>query len=188
MSKKHQEEMSLLTCSTYGIPVVPLRFFNVYGPGQSLSNPYTGVVSIFLNRILSQKPPLIFEDGNQLRDFIHVSDVSRACLMALETDHADFIPVNIGTGKPNSVFDIAANLIKICDSNLRPFISGIFRKGDIRHCYADASLAQKLLKFRAKTDLRVGLAELVERVKAAGGTGGDLFDMALKELRSRKLA
>ncbi len=188
MSKRHQEEMALLVGKTYEIPTVALRFFNVYGPRQALSNPYTGACAIFSNRILNGKPPYIFEDGGQLRDFIYVKDVARAILLALEKSNADYLPVNIGSGQPVSVLELAQTLIQLYGANVQPHVSNEFRKGDIRHCYADAARAKELLGFETKVGLEEGLTELAKWGKTHGWGHADLFDKALKELKERKLA
>jgi len=188
MSKRHQEETCLLVGRAYGIPTVALRFFNVYGPRQALSNPYTGVCAIFTSRILNRKPPFIFEDGQQLRDFVHVSDVANACLLALERSDADYLPVNIGTGKPASILQIAETLVGLHGADLKPEVSNQFRKGDVRHCYADLTRANKLLRYKPKVELRDGLAELAAWAKENGWGAVDLFEKAMAELKDRKLA
>ena len=187
MSKRHQEEMCLVTGKAYKIPTVALRFFNVYGPRQALSNPYTGVCAIFSSRILNSKPPFIFEDGKQLRDFVHVRDVAKACALALERSEADYLPVNVGTGASISVSDIASTLIDLYGKELQPVISHEFRTGDIRHCYPDISRAKSLLGFKPEIQLKEGLAELVEWAKVNGWGSVDRFDHALSELKEREL-
>jgi dTDP-L-rhamnose 4-epimerase len=189
MSKRHQEEMSLLVGKTYGIPTVALRFFNACGPGQSLSNPYTGAAAIFMSRIMNGQPPYIFEDGEQLRDFVHVKDIARACHLALESNEANYLPVNVGTGKPTSILRIAETLIDLHGVALKPRVTNEFRKGDIRHCYADTNRAKKLLKFEANFTFRDALSDLVQWTKTEGGKNAvDMFDRALNELRKRNLA
>ena len=188
-SKRHQEEMCLLIGRTYDIPTVALRYFNVYGSRQSLSNPYTGACAIFTSRILNNNPPYIFEDGNQTRDFIHVKDVAKANLNALEHNRADYQAVNIGTGKPISIKELAETLTKLYNKpNLQPYISNKYRKGDIRHCYADTQKMHKLLDFKPQTSLKEGLAELEEWARTHGWGAVDLFEKALGELRKKKLA
>lgn len=186
-TKKHQEEMCLLTGKTYGLPMVALRYFNVYGPRQSLSNPYTGVCAIFTSRILNNKPPYIFEDGNQSRDFIHVKDIAKANLLALEKSAADFTAVNIGTGRQTSIKRIAELLIKTLDYKLNPHVSNRYRKGDIRHCYADISKARNLLGYEPTIKLEDGLKELAEWAKTHGWGVVDLFEKTLKELEDKGL-
>jgi dTDP-L-rhamnose 4-epimerase len=189
MTKRHQEEMCLLIGKTYGIPTVALRYFNVYGSRQALSNPYTGCAAIFTSRILNNKPPYIFEDGNQTRDFIHVKDIAKANLNALEHNNANYQAINIGTGKPISIKDLAQTLIKLYNKpNLKPHISNEYRKGDIRHCYADTTKAQKLLNFKPTISLEDGLKELAEWAKTHGWDAVDLFEKALQELREKHLA
>jgi dTDP-L-rhamnose 4-epimerase len=188
-SKLHQEEMCLLTGKTYSIPTVALRYFNVYGSRQSLSNPYTGACAIFTSRILNGNPPYIFEDGNQTRDFIHVKDIAQANLKALEDSSANYQALNIGTGKPITIIKLAETLANLYDkSNLKPYISNEYRKGDIRHCYADISKMAKLLNFEPKISLKTGLTELEEWATAHGWGAKDLFEKALGELKEKKLA
>ncbi|MEM0089738.1 MAG: SDR family NAD(P)-dependent oxidoreductase [Nitrososphaerota archaeon] len=187
MTKRHQEEMVLLIGRTYGIPSVALRYFNVYGPRQSLSNPYTGVCAIFISRILNGKPPFIFEDGQQLRDFIHVKDVAKANLLALENSGANYMALNVGTGKPTSILSVANMLTELISEKIRPYVSRTFRKGDVRHCYADTSNAERFLGFKAKHDLYDGLKELVNWGRAHGWSAVDLFEKSLEELRTRGL-
>jgi len=187
-SKRHQEEMSLLIGETYGIPAVALRYFNVYGSRQALSNPYTGACAIFSNRILNRKPPYIFEDGSQLRDFIHVRDVAQANLLALESTSADYMALNIGTGKPITILDLANTLIQLYGFDLNPEIPGSYRKGDIRHCYADVTKAAERTGFEAKIGLKEGLLELSRWAKEHGWGAADLFDRALEELKQKGLS
>lgn len=189
MTKRHQEEMSLLLGKTYGIPTVALRYFNVYGSRQALSNPYTGCTAIFTSRILNNKPPYIFEDGSQTRDFIHVEDVAKANLNALEHNNANYQAINIGTGIPITIQELAETLTRLyAKPNLKPHLSNEYRKGDIRHCYADITKAQKLLNFKPNINLQIGLNELAEWVKTHGWGATDLFEKALKELKEKKLA
>lgn len=187
-TKRHQEEMCLLVGKTYGIPTVALRYFNVYGPGQSLRNPYTGVCAIFSTRILNNKPPYIFEDGLQTRDFVHVKDVATANLLALERSGGDYQAINIGSGKPISILELAQTLIQLYGSSLKPYVSGRYRKGDIRHCYADISRARSKLGYDPKISVKEGLADLVEWAKLHKWDAEDLFDKALQELEEKKLA
>ena len=188
-TKRHQEETCLLTGKTYGIPTVALRYFNVYGSRQSLSNPYTGACAIFTSRILNNNPPYIFEDGNQTRDFIHVKDIAQANLKALEQDNADYKAINIATGKPITILKLAETLTKLYNKpNLQPHISNQYRKGDIRHCYADITKAQKLLNFKPTVSLQKGLTELSQWAKTHNWGATDLFEKALKELKEKHLA
>ena len=188
MSKRHQEEMCLLIGKIYGLPVTALRYFNVYGSRQALSNPYTGVCAIFLSRILNNKPPYIFEDGEQKRDFIHVKDIAKANLLALEKNSANYSKINIGTGKPISIKEIANLLIEIYGINVKPYISYRYRKGDVRHCFADISKAKNLLAFMPSISIKEGLIELTYWAKEHKWGAIDLFEKSLKELEERKLA
>ena len=187
MTKRHQEEMVLLVGRTYGIPSVALRFFNVYGSRQSLKNPYTGVAAIFLSRLLNKKPPFVFEDGDQTRDFIHVKDAAQAILLALEKSTADYKPVNVGTGKATSIAKVAEILASLLNLDIKPVISGKFRKGDIRHCFADISKAKGLLGYQPKIGIEEGFRELVAWAKGHHWEAIDLFDNAVSELEKKNL-
>lgn len=160
MTKFHQEELCLLIGRTYSIPTVALRYFNVYGPRQSLSNPYTGVCAIFSSRIKADQSPLIYEDGSQTRDFIHVKDIIEANLFVLKNKETDYKSFNVGTGKPTSILEIANFLIKLYGKSLKPKIVNKYRIGDIRHCYADIS-AIKNLGFKPSIKLLDGLKDLI---------------------------
>jgi dTDP-L-rhamnose 4-epimerase len=168
------------------VPVTALRFFNVYGTRQALSNPYTGVLAIFASRLLNGNAPMIFEDGRQRRDFVHVRDVARACLLALESDGAAGLAVNVGSGNPRTVEEIARGVAAaVGRPDLRPQVTGKYRVGDIRHCYADTSLAKGLLGFAAEEDFAAGLAELSEWL--AGEVAVDRVEQATDELLRRGL-
>jgi dTDP-L-rhamnose 4-epimerase len=177
----------LLIGRTYGIPTVALRYFNVYGPRQSLSNPYTGVCAIFSSRILNNRPPYLFEDGKQTRDFVHVRDVARANLLALEKSGADYMAVNIGSGSPTSIADLAWLLIQTYGAKVKPFISYRYRKGDVRHCYADLSRAKKYLGYSPTVSLSEGLRELADWARTHGWGAVDLFEKAMRELEEKRL-
>ncbi len=184
ISKKDQEEMCLAVGRAYGIPTVALRYFNIYGPRQALSNPYTGVCAIFSSRIKNNNPPIIFEDGLQTRDFISVHDIVRANLLVMEKSKADYEVFNVGTGKPVSILDIARTLSKLYGKSLKPDIVNKYRSGDIRHCYADISKLKKL-GFMPSVPFEDGMRELVEwgmRQEAE-----DKSDAAYQELKERGL-
>jgi dTDP-L-rhamnose 4-epimerase len=140
---------------------VPLRFFNVYGPHQALSNPKTGVLAIFAARLLNDRPPLIFEDGEQRRDFVYVEDVAEACRLALVCDAGVGRALNIGSGTPVSIKEAAQLLADTLGSAIEPEITGECRVGDIRHCFPDISEAQAVLGYRPKMSLSAGLGKLV---------------------------
>ena len=193
LTKKAQEEISLLIGKTYGIPVVILRYFNVYGPRQSLSNPYTGVMAIFLSRLKNNQPPVIYEDGLQSRDFISVYDIVKANILSLEKKEADFETFNVGTGKPRTILEVA----EILSSSLgkasfattkkggEPEISGRFRKGDVRHCFADIKKIKNKLGFEAEVSFSDGIRDLIRWSKRAEAK--DYFEKAEEELKRRKL-
>jgi dTDP-L-rhamnose 4-epimerase len=185
ISKRDQEEMCLAVGRAYGIPTVALRFFNTYGSRQSLSNPYTGVCAIFLSRIKGNKPPLIFEDGRQARDFVSVSDIVQASLLAMNNAEADYESFNVGTGRPVTISEVASILIKLCGKNLEPELTGKYRAGDIRHCYADISKIRSKLQFKPRVDFEEGMKELIEWSESA--QFDDKTQQAQDELKVRKL-
>ena len=161
LSKYDQERLCLMVGGAYDIPTVALRFFNVYGPNQALSNPYSGVLAIFASRLLNDRPPLIFEDGEQRRDFVYVDDVADACRLALISDAAIGRALNIGSGSPVSVKDAARLLADTLGVPIEPEITGECRVGDVRHCFPDISEARAALGYRPRTTLAAGLQKLV---------------------------
>lgn len=144
VSKRDQEEMCLAIGRAYSLPTVALRLFNVYGPRQALSNPYTGVVAIFSSRLLNGRPPLVYEDGLQQRDFLHVSDAVQAFLLAMDHGGTGHCVLNVGTGRPLTILQVAEALIAHFGNDLSPEIPGQFRAGDVRHCYPDIARIQAL--------------------------------------------
>lgn len=185
VTKQDQEQFCLVVGRAYGIPAVALRYFNVYGPRQALSNPYTGVCAIFSSRLLNDQSPVIFEDGGQTRDFVHVSDIVQANLLALETDRADYQAVNVGTGKPTSVKQVMRMLAEGLGKQIEPEIVGKYREGDIRHCVADITRARTLLGYEPKVSLEQGIPELLEWVKRQEAS--DKVARATAELESFRL-
>jgi dTDP-L-rhamnose 4-epimerase len=186
LNKFEQERSTLLFGRAYDIPVIALRFFNVYGAHQALSNPYTGVLAIFASRLLNGKPPMIFEDGEQRRDFVSVQDVAIACTLALERPDAGGEVVNVGSGTSVTVCEIARRLAKILGKEeIEPEVTGECRVGDIRHCFADVTKARELLSFEPSVCLEEGMSELAEWLE--GQVANDLVDRARDELRSRGL-
>ncbi len=186
IGKKNQEEMILIFGKAYGIFSTALRFFNVYGTRQSLSNPYTGVAAIFMSRVKNNNPPLINEDGLQSRDFIHVADVVDASIAALEHDRANYEVFNVGSGHPTSIKQVAHVIIELMQSTVKPEISFKFRKNDIRHCTADISKIRKFLGWEPKIRFKDGMKELIawgEKEKAV-----DMVQQAIGELTQRGLA
>jgi dTDP-L-rhamnose 4-epimerase len=186
VNKRDHEEMFLAVGAAYGTPTVALRFFNVYGERQALSNPYTGVAAIFSSRLLNDRPPVIFEDGKQTRDFIDVRDIARCCSLALERDGADGRTVNVGTGIPTSISEVARVIADGLGKEIEPEIRNEYRAGDIRHCYADTRLAEKLLDFRAEIAFEAGMEELLTWLE--GQEAADSVDAAREALVSRGLA
>jgi dTDP-L-rhamnose 4-epimerase len=186
LTKYDQERACLVAGSAYGIPTVALRLFNTYGPRQALSNPYTGVLAIFASRLLNDRPPRIFEDGLQRRDFVSVRDVARAFTLALEQDGADGLAVNIGSGSSVTVRDLATQLGAVVGRELEPEITGESRVGDIRHCFADVGLAQETLGYAPDVPLADGMSALA--IWLEGQTAEDRVDDAARELARRGLA
>ncbi|MBK9154765.1 MAG: NAD-dependent epimerase/dehydratase family protein [Chloracidobacterium sp.] len=185
VSKQDQEQYCLAVGRAYKIPTVAFRYFNVYGTRQALSNPYTGVCAIFSSRLMNDQAPMIFEDGEQSRDFVHVSDIVQANLLALESDGADYQAVNIGTGRATSVKEIAKLLAKGLGKEIEPEIVGKYREGDIRHCVADISKARKLLGFEPQVTLEAGLEELLAWVSEQ--EADDKVQAATDELAAHSL-
>ena len=186
LGKYVQERMTFILTQPYGMEGVCLRLFNVYGPGQALSNPYTGVLAIFASRLLNGQRPLVFEDGEQRRDFVHVGDVARAFADALELPQAAGGVFNIGSGQDRSVSEVALELARAMGKEeVAPEVVGKSRAGDIRHCFCDTSRAAETLGFRARKDFGEGLAELADWV--ARQTADDRVDQARAELEARGL-
>ncbi len=185
LNKYTQERLCLIWGQAYGVPTTALRFFNVYGTRQALSNPYTGVLAIFASRLLNGRPPMIFEDGQQRRDFVHVRDVARACLAALEGRAAGEV-LNVGSGVARTVEEVARALAQaVGRTDLQPQITGKYRVGDIRHCFADIGRAIGVLGWGPQEDFDEGIAELAEWLK--GETAEDRVDAATDELARRGL-
>jgi dTDP-L-rhamnose 4-epimerase len=187
LNKFDQERLCLLYGAAYQVPTVALRFFNVYGPYQALSNPYTGVLAIFAARLLNNRAPMIFEDGEQRRDFVSVHDIARACRLALASDaKVDGAVINIGSGRSVTVNEIARRLGRILGrESIEPEINGKYRVGDIRHCFADITLAKDLLGFQPQVELDDGLVELAGWLE--GQVAVDSVEAATSELTARGL-
>jgi dTDP-L-rhamnose 4-epimerase len=186
LNKYVQERMALIVGKAYGIPTVALRFFNVYGPRQALSNPYTGVLAIFASRLLNGRPPLIFEDGRQLRDFVHVRDVARACLLALHSTSAVDHVFNVGSGQSRTILSIASDLARVTGvSQLTPCVVGKYRAGDIRHCFADITRSRAQLRYAPQVAFEDGLAELADWL--SNQVADDHVERATTELETRGL-
>lgn len=187
LSKYDQERLCLMIGRAYSIPTVALRFFNVFGTRQALSNPYTGVLAIFASRLMNDRPPVVFEDGRQQRDFVSVYDIARACRLALEAPDAAGRVLNVGSGRAYTILEVAAKVAKALDKpHIEPEISGKYRVGDIRHCFADIRLARRILGYEPQVSLEDGLVELAAWLE--GQTALDHVDSARAELDKRGLA
>jgi dTDP-L-rhamnose 4-epimerase len=185
ITKRDHEEMLLCIGAAYGIPTVALRYFNVYGVRQALSNPYTGVAAIFCSRLLNGHAPLVFEDGEQRRDFVHVSDVIQANLLALTRDGADGEAVNVGSGRAVSVLEVARCIASHLDVPISPAITLKFRVGDVRHCFADITRARTRLGYEPRMTFDAGVRELAAWVR--GQLAVDDGERANRDLETRGL-
>jgi dTDP-L-rhamnose 4-epimerase len=185
LSKYDQERLCLMIGRAYGIPTVALRFFNVFGTRQALSNPYTGVLAIFGSRLLNGNPPLIFEDGLQQRDFVSVYDIAQACRRALDADAAAGEAINIGSGRAYTILRVAALLGEAFGAHIEPDVNGKYRVGDIRHCFADISRARAVLGYEPRVPLEEGIVEFAEWLKVQ--VAQDRVAEASAQLSSRGL-
>lgn len=186
LNKFAQETACLVVSRAYGFAACALRFFNVYGSRQALSNPYTGVLAIFGSRLANGKPPLIFEDGRQRRDFVHVRDVARAARLALEAPGIAGRAINIGSGQDLSIAEVAESLARAMGrEGIAPVLTGRYRAGDVRHCFADTSLARRLLGFAPAVSLPDGLAEMLAWLEEQPAE--DRVEAATRELALRGL-
>jgi dTDP-L-rhamnose 4-epimerase len=185
ITKKDQEELSLNIGISYKIPTVALRFFNVYGPRQSLSNPYTGACAIFSSRVKNNNPPLIYEDGLQTRDFIDIRDIVESCILAMNNKKMDYDCFNVGTGRAITIKEVAETLIGLYGKEkMTPEVTGRYRVGDIRHCYADIKKIKRI-GFMPRISLQEGLRNLVEWGKSEKAV--DKTKQADLELERRNL-
>jgi dTDP-L-rhamnose 4-epimerase len=187
LSKYDQERLCLTIGRAYGIPTVALRFFNVYGTRQALSNPYTGVLAIFAARYLNDRPPLVNEDGYQRRDFVSVHDVVQACVKALEATEVSGEALNVGSGQSFTVRDVASRLARVLGKeHIAPQITSQYRMGDIRHCFADITRARALLGYEPRVDFEEGLLELGEWL--SGQVAHDRVEHAAAQLKALGLS
>jgi dTDP-L-rhamnose 4-epimerase len=186
ISKRDHEEMFVCFGNSYNIPTIALRFFNIYGPRQALSNPYTGAAAIFSSRLLNGNPPLVFEDGQQSRDFIHVSDIVAANVLAMERGGDRCAVYNVGTGRSISILQLVSLIREELGKGPAPEVLGKFREGDIRHCYADISRIRAELDFTPRVPLEKGVKDLVAWVGEQEAV--DMVDQATRELERRGLA
>jgi dTDP-L-rhamnose 4-epimerase len=186
-SKRDQEELVLVFGRSHGISSIALRLFNVYGPRQSLSNPYTGVAAIFSSRLLSGNPPTVYEDGLQSRDFVHVSDVARAFHLALDAEGVADVALNVGTGQSTTVLEVAEVLASELRLEIEPEIVNRFRHGDVRHCWSDISAIKKELGYQPQVGFREGMRELVGWIKETSPPVEDRTEAAAGELEQHGL-
>ena len=186
ISKYTQEQLCLVGGKSLKIPVVSLRYQNVYGPGQSLSNPYTGILSIFSTQIKNNQDINIFEDGYESRDFVYISDVVNATVLALENDNLIYGSYNVGSGKNISVLEIAQKLILLYNSDVKTCITGNYRIGDIRHNYADLNLIKKDLGYEPRFEFDKGISEFTKWVNSQQ-IDGNKYSNSINELKTRGL-
>jgi dTDP-L-rhamnose 4-epimerase len=184
-TKKHQEELCLAFGPAHQLTTFALRFFNVIGPRQSLNNPYTGIAAIFLSRLMNGRPPLVFEDGLQSRDFIDVRDVASCVRRAVEFTGPGSHILNVGTGRPTTVLQMARTLASLLGKDVEPRVLGHFRVGDVRHCFADPASARSTLGFEARYSLEEALLPLIEWSR--GKQAQDAVELGLQELRENGL-
>lgn len=183
--KKSQEEISTVMAKAVGIPLSIVRYQNVYGPGQSLNNPYTGILSIFTSRLKNNKPIQVYEDGQESRDFVHVDDVVQGTILALEKNEANNNIFNIANGKSTTVLQIAEILTEYLNPSLKPIIIGKYRVGDIRHCYADISRAQEILGYEPKFNVQTGIRDFLNWAQCEVAI--DRSEIAESELKQKGL-
>jgi len=187
LSKRFQEDICLQIGKAYSIPTVAFRYFNAFGPRQSLSNPYTGVAAIFLSRVKNDNAPVIYEDGGQTRDFIYVDDIARANIMAMTDSRADYEVFNLGTGVPQTIVGIANTIIELSGKKgkIEPHILTNYRTGDTRHCYADTTKISEKLQFQPAVSFKDGMLRLMEWSNSQKAK--DMSEQAQKELAKRGL-
>tara|TARA_B110000196_G_scaffold318377_1_gene333650 strand:- start:28 stop:1155 length:1128 start_codon:yes stop_codon:yes gene_type:complete len=186
INKQQQEQMVMLMGEALDIPSVAFRYQNVYGPGQSLSNPYTGILSIFSTRILNGNDLDIYEDGLESRDFVYIDDVVDATILGIEKDEANGQVFNVGSGVPTTVKEVADSLKRFYNSDINILISGKYRLGDIRHNYADLTKIRDVLGFSSKYDFKSGISEFVKWVKTQE-VKEDKYDKSITELKQKGL-
>ena len=186
INKRDHEEMFLAVGQALQIPTVALRLFNAYGSRQALSNPYTGVAAIFISRLLNDQPPLVFEDGRQKRDFVHVGDVANAFVTVLESELAVWDVFNVGSGSPIAIAEMASTLARMLDKSIAPEYLGKYRVGDVRHCFADISKIERTFGVRPQRSFDEGMQELILWVSGAKAPV-DRSRASLAELEKQRL-
>ncbi len=186
-SKQAQEKMGLLIGKTYGINTTVLRFFLVYGTRQSLSNPYTGVCAIFSIRTLYGKSPIIFEDGEQSRDFVNVNDICQALILAMEKEAANGEIFNVGTGTPITIKEVAETITQKINPKIKTIYNQQYRVGDIRHCVADISKIKNKLGYSPKLSFKEGIDDLIDWIKSNKDDVQKPSQKAIQELKAKGL-
>ncbi|MFA9421940.1 MAG: SDR family NAD(P)-dependent oxidoreductase [Sedimentibacter sp.] len=186
ITKQVQEQLVMVTCHSLGIPAISFRYQNVYGPGQSLSNPYTGIISIFSTRIRNGKDINIFEDGKESRDFVFIDDVANITIEGLEREDITYESFNVGSGVMTSVNEVVEALELSYGKNVKIEITGNYRVGDIRHNYADISKTEKLLGYKPMTDFKTGIKRFTDWVLTQDETN-DGYEASLKEMEDKGL-
>jgi dTDP-L-rhamnose 4-epimerase len=186
ITKQVQEQLIMNVCGAIGIPAVSFRYQNVYGPGQSLSNPYTGILSIFSTRIMNRQDINIFEDGLESRDFVYIDDVVEATLAGIEKSEANNQIFNVGTGKAITVLEVAQSLMKYFEIEVPYHVSGMYRVGDIRHNYADISLLENVLGITPTVQFDEGIKRFVNWVKNQS-IAASTYEASLEEMRKKGL-
>jgi len=185
ITKRDQEELCLCIGEAYGIETYALRYFNVYGPGQPLSNPYTGVIPVFASHVLSGRAAEVYEDGKPLRDFVHVEDVARANVLALEATSGGSGAMNIGSAEPLSIFQAAETVTRALGGDRTPQVNGKYRIGDIRQCYGDISVARNSLGFEPTITFSEGILGMAGWLREQ--YRGDFSGQATSELAAHGL-
>lgn len=183
INKRDHEDYFLNLGKSFAIPTVALRYFNVYGTRQSLSNPYTGVAAIFISRLKAGRSPVVFEDGNQTRDFVAVGDIVEANLAVMTDERADYQVFNVGSGRNISIKDLAELITSVYGADVPVEITNQYRKGDIRHCFGDIGKIESHIGWKPRADRTKALAELVAWSETAESK--DTFDEAARILRQK---
>lgn len=186
VSKLTQDKLCEQVCLAYEIPYVVLRYYNVYGRGQSLANPYTGVLSVFASILANGGVVEVYEDGNESRDFVHVLDVVQACITSINGSVASGV-YNIGSGAAVTILEVATQLTGLLDGRREPILTGRYRVGDVRHCVADISKARRLLSYEPTVSIPDGLVQFVEWVRQQDAAPNGLYKRARSELAKRGL-
>lgn len=184
ITKQVQEQLVLNVCGSINIPAVALRFQNVYGPGQSLKNPYTGILSIFSTLIHNQNPINIFEDGLESRDFVYIDDVVNSIVISLESEKANGKSYNVGTGIATNVIEVAEALQNLYKKKVPTQVTGNYRKGDIRHNFADMRLIKEDLNYEAKIDFKTGLKNFSDWVSSQTIEESQ-YEKSIEEMKSK---